>query len=119
MQMDNSTGKTGEDYVAGALKKQGYMIKARNFKTRFGEIDIIAADRKYIVFVEVKTRKSGSLTNPLESVTLSKQRKVISAAEYYLMKNPESLQPRFDVAAVTTQNYKVVSLEYIKNAFGT
>lgn len=115
--MDNSTGKIGEKFVEEILAKKGYKIKCRNFNTKYGEIDIVACDDKYIVFVEVKTRKQDSMVSPFEAVTPSKQRKIILTAQYYLLKNPVDLQPRFDVAGVVTKNKEVISLDYITNAF--
>lgn len=116
--MDNSTGKTGEDYTENYLKKHGYQILCRNFHARFGEIDIVAANRQYIVFVEVKTRAKNSLVSPWEAVTRSKQQKLVLCAKYYLTTHQTGLQPRFDVAAVTTENRKIVDFQYLENAFG-
>lgn len=114
---DIETGKLGEDFVAETLKNKGYRIVERNYHSRFGEIDIIAADDKYIIFVEVKTRKTIGITNPLEAVTVAKQRRIICTAKYFLMNHPYKLQPRFDVAAVETENKIIVSLNYLTDAF--
>lgn len=115
--MTQGTGGAGEEYVAGLLRKKGYKIVDRNYKTRFGEIDIIAKDDKYLVFVEVKTRHPGGMTDPLEAVTVSKQRKIILAAEHYLQRFGGPLQPRFDVAAVFMENGSVCAVNYITDAF--
>ena len=115
---DNSTGKIGEDFTADYLVSNGFEIVKRNYHSRFGEIDIIAKDKDYIVFVEVKARKKGGLTNPLEAVTKSKQMKIIKTAQLFLLENQFDLQPRFDVAAIYTVNKKVVSVDYIDSAFG-
>ncbi len=117
--MDNSTGAAGESFIADVLKKKGYKLLDRNYKTRFGEIDIIVSDKKYIVFVEVKTRAKGGLTSPFESVTPSKQKKIILAAQSYLLRNKVNLQPRFDVAAVYTEDKKIVAYDYLTDAFQT
>ena len=93
-------GAFGEDAACEFLKKRRYTIVGRNFSTRFGEIDIIARDRRFIVFVEVKLRKDASYGEAKEFVTPAKQRRVIHAAEYWLMKHPTALQPRFDVLEV-------------------
>ena len=93
-------GAFGEDAACEFLKKRHYTIVGRNFSTRFGEIDIIARNRRYIVFAEVKLRKDASHGEAMEFVTPAKQRRVILAAEYWLMKNPTALQPRFDVLEV-------------------
>ncbi|HCR44501.1 MAG TPA: YraN family protein [Ruminococcaceae bacterium] len=116
--MDNSSGALGEDYAAGFLKNKGYIIIERNYRSRFGEIDVIAADSKYIVFVEVKTRSPECMVSPFEAVTRAKQLKIIKTAACYLQKNPCRLQPRFDVMGVTAGGGKVFSAEYLENAFG-
>ena len=117
--MERGSGKTGEDYAARRLKGMGYRILARNYRCRFGEIDMIAENRKYIVFVEVKTREYGSLGAPMEAVTPQKQRKIILTAQCYLAAHPSGLQPRFDVAAVTTQNVRIAGWDYLEHAFLT
>ena len=115
--MKGTTGILGEGYVAKFLKKRGYTILAKNYRTRFGEIDIVARDSKFVVFVEVKTRDRFGLSHPLEAITPSKQRKVTLAAESFLQCFSGELQPRFDVAAVYTQDGKIVDMDYIQNAF--
>lgn len=111
------TGKLGEHYTQLYLKRKGYEIVDANFKSRFGEIDIIAKNDKYIAFVEVKTRKADGLSHPFESITSSKRAKVIKTAQFYLMRYPSKLQPRFDAAAVFTKDGELQKIEYIENAF--
>lgn len=114
------TGKKGEAAAAQYLRQKGYEIITANYRTRFGEIDIIAADQKYLVFAEVKTRANRSMTLPREAVDLKKQRKVILAAQAYLSQNQTNLQPRFDVIEVTTvggEPFHVLSVNHIENAF--
>ena len=96
----NESGKYGEDFAAAILTKQGFRILARNFRKKCGEIDLIAANRKFLVFIEVKTRTAGSLISPAEAVNITKQRKIIKTAMLYLTQNPTELQPRFDVFEV-------------------
>lgn len=115
--MGNQTGEIGETFVANQLKKQGWRIVKRNFKTRLGEIDIIAENHTYILFVEVKTRRQDGLTNPYEAVTAGKQKRIRLAAQQYLLQYPSLLQPRFDVAAVYTEKMQVVKTEILENAF--
>ena len=116
--MKNQTGKLGEDFIAKKLEEKNYKIVCRNFRTRFGEIDIIAENDTYIMFVEVKTRKIGGLQNPTEAVDFRKQNRIRLAAQEYLQKNPSKLQPRFDVAAVLTDmELKIVKWDIIENAF--
>lgn len=93
-------GNFGEDAACRFLKKARYKIVKRNFFCRFGEIDIIAQDRTHIAFVEVKLRRNDDHGEAREFVTPSKQRRVILTAEYWLMKHPTELQPRFDVIEV-------------------
>ena len=112
-----SLGKLAEDFVAQRLAEEGCKILKRNYRTRLGEIDIIAQKDGWILFVEVKARKAGSMVSPLEAVTRSKQKKLLLAAGQYLAENPAQWQPRFDVAAVYMQAEQIVKMEYLENAF--
>lgn len=109
-------GLEGEEKAAKYLKKQGYNIIAKNFQTRFGEIDIIAEDKEYIVFVEVKARSEKSIAEPREFVDIRKQRKIIKTTEIYLSENPTAKQPRFDVVEVKKDKMKI-HINHIVNAF--
>lgn len=109
-------GLEGEERAAKYLKKQGYGITCKNFQTRFGEIDIIAENKEYIVFVEVKARSEKSIAEPREFVDLRKQRKIIKTAEIYLSENPVEKQPRFDVVEVKREKGKTI-INHIVNAF--
>lgn len=115
------TGTKGEEMVARFLKSKGYTIIKRNYQCRFGEIDIIAENDRYILFVEVKTRKENSLVPNEYAVDFKKQQRIILTAQDYLSKTSLDLQPRFDVALVTvgkkTNNKSGYSLNYIENAF--
>ncbi len=111
------TGKLGELETARYLRKKGYNIVAANFHSRFGEIDIIAENKKYLVFVEVKTRSPGQMFNPSDSVTVSKRKKIISTSNVFLSQNPTALQPRFDIAEVIIEDETVKSINLIENAF--
>ena len=119
--MNNSSGKIGERYVVQMLLEQGYMFIDANYHSRFGEIDIIVADDKYIVFVEVKTRDTNSRSKPLEAVTSGKKKKLIQTALLYLQEHEElqHLQPRFDAAVIITtgKNKEITEVQYITNAF--
>ena len=116
--MANQFGKAGEDYTAQWLENQGFQTVARNYHSRYGEIDIIAENDEYIVFVEVKTRQDGAMVSPLEAVTREKQRKILLTAQTFLSKRPTALQPRFDVSAVTVVRGEILGLQYFPNAFG-
>jgi len=117
--MDNRTGKTGEDFVVQLLEKKGHMILATNYHSRFGEIDIISGYNNFLIFTEVKTRKKNSISSPFDAVTASKQKKIILTAGQYIVENQFQLQPRFDVAAVTTDNGEILDVKFIENAFMT
>ena len=117
----NKEGVWGEIFAARHMRDNGYKILACNFSCRFGEIDIIAERREYIVFVEVKTRKAGSLVSGEEAVNFKKQERIILTAEDYISKTLCELQPRFDVAVVTVtkkpDGSDIYNLNYITNAF--
>ena len=110
-----NSGEMGETLACRYLKKKGYKILERNFRSRWGEVDIIAQDGEYTVFVEVKTRKNALFGTPAEFVTPAKMRKIIKTAMVYL-KNEECYM-RFDVAEVYMNN-NVYRINYIENAFG-
>lgn len=116
--MPNGTGKAGESHIAAYLEARGYRILKRNFRCRFGEIDIIAENGQYLAFVEVKTRDAGAMVKPFEAITPEKQRKIVLTAGLYLTQHQKShLQPRFDAAAVYTRMGKIVGEDYLENAF--
>ena len=115
-----SAGAAGEVLAARFLREKGYTIQAANVHSRFGEIDIIAADRQYIAFVEVKTRSEGALYAPREAVTGEKRRRIIATAAQYLRAHPTALQPRFDVIEVVTapgRPMEAVELDHLIGAF--
>ena len=123
--MSNRTniGKIGEETVADFLKSKGYIIVSKNYHSKFGEIDIVAESREYILFVEVKTRKKGSMTTPAEAVDKSKQKKIILTSYDFLSKLRAKINYRFDVAEVyyeiTKDGELKTDLNYIENAFTT
>ena len=115
-----SKGAVGEILAARFLRDKGYTLLASNYRCRFGEIDIIAADRAYIAFVEVKARSEGALFAPREAVTPSKQRRLLKTASLYLMQHPSPLQPRVDVIEIVTaagRPLRVVQLDQLLDAF--
>lgn len=110
-------GDAGEDLAAAALKKQGYKILERNFTTPLGEIDLVARQGKFLVFVEVKTRKSARFGAPQEAVSPAKQARLKKLADYYLkQKRLESTPVRFDVVAITMASDRT-GVEIIQGAF--
>lgn len=94
------TGAWGEALAAEYLRKKRYQIVAVSYRSRFGEIDLIAEDRKNLVFVEVKLRKAGSFAKAYEYVDRHKQDRIRVTASMYLSQNPTVLQPRFDVIEI-------------------
>ena len=111
------TGKIGELETARFLRKKGYNIVAANFHSRFGEIDIIAENKKNICFVEVKSRAPGQMFSPSTAVTISKQKKIVSTANVFLSQYITALSPRFDIAEVIIDDGKVLDINLIQNAF--
>jgi putative endonuclease len=109
-------GQKGEGFAAKFLKKKGYKIIEQNFKTRIGEIDIIADDRGTLVFVEVKTRENLHYGQPFEAVHYFKKRKIAHVAMLYLKKLKEVPPCRFDVVSVYYENGRP-ECELIRDAF--
>lgn len=110
-------GRKSESIAADCLKKQGYSILELNYRTKLGEIDIIAKDKDTIVFVEVKARKSNSFGNPKFAVTYKKQKKISMVALCYLKSTKQSnSKARFDVVSIISGKGSL-DLEIIKNAF--
>lgn len=111
---NRQTGGKYERLIAEYLEKQGMKILEANYRCRSGEIDLVAADGRFLVFVEVKYRKNRSMGSALEAVTLRKAAQVRRTAEYYLFEKrlPEDTPCRFDAAAVDGE-----IITYLKNAF--
>lgn len=113
-------GKWGESQVAAYLRDRGYDIVDVNYRCRMGELDLVAANRRYLAFVEVKLRRNDDVMTARESVTLSKQRKLRAAALLYLQSHPTQLQPRFDVAEIYAPQGTATRhphINYLENAF--
>ena len=109
-------GREGEDRAAKFLAKRGYRILERNYRTRSGEIDLIALDRGVVVFVEVKTRTSDAFGAPELAVTPQKQQRMLKAALGYMKyKKLHQVPCRFDVVAISSAAGPEVEL--IQNAF--
>jgi len=110
-------GKEAEKAAVDFLKVKGYKIRQRNYRTKFGEIDIIAQDKDVICFVEVKARHSLNLGAPEEAVTTRKQKQISKAAIYYLKTNKLLDKPaRFDVLALLYKD-NLPEISLIKDAF--
>ena len=100
MGRNNLAGAWGESLAAEYLRKKRYKLLAAGYRSRFGEIDLIVSDRKYLVFVEVKLRKSSQFAKAMEYVDRRKQDRIRTTAQMYLAQNPTALQPRFDVIEI-------------------
>jgi len=113
-----TSGKQAEDLACQHLQQQGLRLLERNYTTRFGEIDLVMRDKDTTVFVEVRYRKHNNLVDPLSSIDLRKQQKLIRTARAYLQQQRDlGLSPaRFDVIAITTQDAQH-QIQWIKNAF--
>ena len=117
MGKNNLSGPWGEALAAEYMRKKHYQLVAAGYHSRFGEIDLIVKNRKYLVFVEVKTRKNGDFAKAREYVDRNKQDKIRVTASVYLSQNPTKLQPRFDVIEIyapqgeQTEKPEIIHLE--------
>ena len=111
-------GQQGEALACRYLSRQGYRVIARNYRTRLGEIDIIAEEQGTLVFVEVKTRRGHQCGHPFEAVTPAKCRQISKAALQYLAETGrEGQAARFDVVAISFGGEAPPVVELAKNAF--
>jgi len=107
--------KAAEDY----LIQKGYKVLARNYRIRTGEIDLVAEDNEYIVFVEVKFRRGLTYGLPREAVGATKQQRIIRTALHYLTRhNLTESDVRFDIVEILEQHGQLFA-SHIENAFGT
>lgn len=120
MGKSNELGAWGEEKAARFLRQQGYEILERNYRCPYGEIDLIALDGDFLVFVEVRLRSSFFHGRPEETVDKRKQRKLYATGEWYLQRHPSEKQPRFDVVALYARDGMdtwPLPVKHIKNAF--
>lgn len=117
MKITNPTAVLGEDLAVTYLQKKGYQIIERNFRKRYGEIDIIAQKDDTLVFVEVKTRKSAQFGTPFEAITYWKLKSLIKTAELYSMMYPRlPKQLRIDgISILLNSDNKAVTIEHVEN----
>lgn len=110
-------GKKSESLAVRHLKKNKYKILEKNYRTKAGEIDIIARDRDTLAFIEVKARRSDEYGHPKEAVTRQKQKKISLVAMQYLKETRQSdARARFDVVSIRFDRNRP-EIEIIKNAF--
>ncbi len=112
-----SLGGRGEDFAAEYYKRLGFSVTARNYSCRGGEIDIIAENSEYIIFVEVKTRSQNTLYSPSQAVDFKKQKRLCIAAMKYITEKEIEKQPQFDVFEAYAQNGRIYKVNRIENAF--
>lgn len=112
-------GALGEAMAADYLTHKGYSVVQKNYHTRYGEIDIIAKDKEYIVFVEVKTRNETAMYSPSEAVNSAKRKRLLKSAILYLEAFPTTLQPRMDVIEIILAGFtlSLIDINHIENAF--
>lgn len=114
-------GRVGERLAREHLERLGYQVVASNYRTRFGELDLIVCDATWLVFVEVKTRRAGALESAVQAVSPTKQRRVRAMAAAWLVEateRPRSRELRFDVVAVTVdRDGRLVRLDHLEAAF--
>lgn len=113
-------GRWGEALAAEYLRRRGYRVVAAGYRSRFGEIDLIAETGKYIAFIEVKLRKDDSFAPARAFVDARKQNRIRTTAQLYLAARPTALQPRFDVAEIyAPQGMRTEhpQINYLENVF--
>lgn len=109
-------GIEGEELATAFLRQKGYTILAKNYKTRFGEIDIIAKDSDVFVFIEVKTRADTTFGYPFEAVNLRKREKIRKVALFFMKKLNKEVPARFDVLSISMKD-GMQQIAHIKDAF--
>ena len=110
-------GQWAEEEARRFLIQQGLKLKYCNYHSPFGELDIIMKDQDILVFIEVRFRKSDRYGTAAESITVSKQTKIMNTANYYLASNPYQGPIRFDAITISPDNTGKNHLSWIKNAF--
>lgn len=110
-------GDMGEEFTARCFESKGYKIAGMNYHSRYGEIDVIAENEEWIIFVEVKTRSSDTMLAPSVAVSKAKQKKLVLTAMQYLAENDSEKMCRFDVFEVWQNEGKIYRFNHIENAF--
>ncbi len=107
-------GIEGEEMAAKALKKGGYKIIEKNYRSKFGEIDIVAEEKDYLVFVEVKRRSSGSFGGPFAAIDKKKKEHMIRSAQWYLKdRRCTGRKARFDIVGIDGDELKIIQHAFI------
>ena len=113
-------GQWGEEHARRRLETRGYTITTTNYRSRWGEVDIVARLNDEFIFVEVKTRRGTAYGSPEESITATKSQRLIATAQDYLQKNDSEQAPwRIDVVSIhLDESGKLLELEHFENAVG-
>ncbi len=120
--IDLNVGDKGELAAQAFLVRQGLTLLEKNYRCKRGELDLIMQDQEYCVFVEVRLRKNSAFGSPAETVTYSKQQKLIAAAQHYLAAKElsEKVVCRFDVVSIIgdlNRNKNELTIDWLRNAF--
>ncbi|MBB6275941.1 YraN family protein [Porphyromonas circumdentaria] len=119
MSLHNLLGREGERVAFAYLEQKGYRVLEKNWRYKHLEVDLIASNRREIVFVEVKTRSSNFIVSPLDSVDLTKRNNLLKAANIYVRMNRIHLPIRFDIiTAIYVPAQGIFETEHYPNAFG-
>ncbi len=110
-------GRYGEIIASRYLRMHGYDLLCAHYNCRLGEIDLIVDDKKYICFIEVKTRSENMKYAPADAVDYYKRNKIIATSQIYLKSHPSNKQPRFDIIEVYFENDEPTRLNHIEDAF--
>jgi putative endonuclease len=114
MATKREVGVEGEDLAVKALKKKGYKILERNYRSKLGEIDIIAEEKGYLVFIEVKRRNTGSFGGSFDAIDGRKKEHMIRSATYYLKSHKcFDRKARFDVVGIDGDELKIIQHAFI------
>jgi putative endonuclease len=116
MAESHSLGEQGEELAAEHLKEKGYKILHRNWKSGKKELDIVAENKDFVVFVEVKTRSENYLSRPNETVSREKQRLMLFAADSYIRIYNVNKESRFDIITIISKGQNF-TIEHLENAF--
>ena len=116
-----SKGAAGEVLAVRFLRSNGYQVLGGNYRCRYGEIDLVAQNKEYLVFVEVKSREEDAYFRPSAAVTADKQRRIIKTALHFIARYPNTRQMRFDVIEIITakgEPMKALEINHIQDAYG-
>jgi putative endonuclease len=116
MAESHSLGEQGEELAAGHLKEKGYKILHRNWKSGKKELDIVAENKDFVVFAEVKTRSENFMADPRDTISREKQRLMIFAAEDYIRRYNINKEGRFDIITIISKG-QTFTIDHIENAF--